>query len=505
MTEPSAADRLRWACAEATDRLVDRLALSGFREEPGQTHQWKGLVPLGPDEDPQLTLVELTIPIEYPYQRPRVTPLPREAAEAWAGRDLPDYYEVSASWHLEPSGQMCLFEEADYTELPWADPGSFLDHLRAWLAADRSSWPDDPPALDLDRYFDRSSHVLVYDLASLRAATAQVVELTRRGDAIRVGPVAHRPTGRKAASTKWGKNRALILNLGPVDHPLRSIEQILEVAGGDAALIAQEIRRGVPELIFIYERASRPGVLAVSLIERPGKLVAHRAAPEDTDAVMLRSHPECHTLAGKVVTVVGVGAIGSTVADLLHRSGVGHLHLVDPDRLLPGNLVRHLCGHSQVGRPKPEAVRDTLLQVRPLNPVQVTTGTDGVGSLADAVTLLESCDILVDATADSTASRLIQAASNAGAGRAISVAVLADGYAIRIDHWPAPPGGGLPMPDLPQVTPGVFEVGCSSPVSTTPPAAVWEAASVAARHTIDALLGAPTPAGEERVLRGEDG
>ena len=474
--------------------------MSGFREAPGQARSWKGLVEFGPDAAPQSTLVELTVPVEYPYQRPRVTPLPREAAEAWAGRELPDYYEVSESWHLEPSGQVCLFEEADYTELPWADPAGLLDHLQAWLAADRSSWPDDPPALDLDRYFERSSRVFVYDLATLRTATAQVVEVTRRDDVLRVGQVARRPTGRKAASTKWGKNRALILDLGPVDHPLRSLEQILEVAGNEAALIDREIRRGIPELVFIYERASRPGVLALSLIERPGELIAHRAAPEDTDAVMLRSHPERHTLASKAVTVVGVGAIGSTVADLLHRSGVGHLHLVDPDRLLPGNLVRHLCGHAQVGRPKPEAVRDTVLQARPSSPVRVTTTTGGVWSLADAVTLLDNCDIVVDATADSTASRLIQAASSAGAGRAVSVAVLADGYAIRIDHWPTSPGSEVPMPDLPPVTPGVFEVGCSSPVSTTPPAAAWEAASIAARHTIDALLSAPHPAVEERVL-----
>jgi hypothetical protein len=59
----------------------------------------------------------------------------------------------------------------------------------------------------------------------------------------------------------------------------------------------------------------------------------------------------------------------------------------------------------------------------------------------------------------------------------------------------------LPPPQLPPAGPAVYETGCGSPVSTTPPAAAWEAAAIAARNTIQLLLDPGTvPSGEERAL-----
>jgi hypothetical protein len=59
----------------------------------------------------------------------------------------------------------------------------------------------------------------------------------------------------------------------------------------------------------------------------------------------------------------------------------------------------------------------------------------------------------------------------------------------------------LPTPRLPASRPGAYETGCGSPVSTTPPAAVWQAAALAAHHTIGLLLEPDqVPAGETIVL-----
>jgi Prokaryotic E2 family A/ThiF family/Prokaryotic homologs of the JAB domain len=60
------------------------------------------------------------------------------------------------------------------------------------------------------------------------------------------------------------------------------------------------------------------------------------------------------------VLVVGVGAIGSHVANNLARSGFGRLTLVDDDKLLPHNLSRHILGGSSVGLSKARALATEL-------------------------------------------------------------------------------------------------------------------------------------------------
>lgn len=62
------------------------------------------------------------------------------------------------------------------------------------------------------------------------------------------------------------------------------------------------------------------------------------------------------------VSLFGMGAIGSELADCLAKAGVGHLHLVDMDMLKAQNTVRHLCGSQSLYWPKPQAVAFRILQ-----------------------------------------------------------------------------------------------------------------------------------------------
>jgi hypothetical protein len=63
-----------------------------------------------------------------------------------------------------------------------------------------------------------------------------------------------------------------------------------------------------------------------------------------------------------VVTVVGVGAVGSTVAVHLHANGVGTLRLVDHDEVSESNLARQLFFRkADVGRKKVHVLRECLL------------------------------------------------------------------------------------------------------------------------------------------------
>ncbi len=66
------------------------------------------------------------------------------------------------------------------------------------------------------------------------------------------------------------------------------------------------------------------------------------------------------------VLVIGVGGLGSPVAMYLASSGVGELTLVDFDVVELSNLQRQIVhGTADIGRPKVESARETLLRLNP--------------------------------------------------------------------------------------------------------------------------------------------
>ena len=65
------------------------------------------------------------------------------------------------------------------------------------------------------------------------------------------------------------------------------------------------------------------------------------------------------------VAVAGLGGLGSNIAVSLARIGVGHLHLIDFDRVDVTNLNRQQYFADQVGMYKPEALRENLLRINP--------------------------------------------------------------------------------------------------------------------------------------------
>ncbi len=71
-------------------------------------------------------------------------------------------------------------------------------------------------------------------------------------------------------------------------------------------------------------------------------------------------------LAGARVTVLGLGAVGYTVAEGLVRSGLGGLRIMDFDEVHESNLNRQLLAlHSTLGRPKIELAAARLLDINP--------------------------------------------------------------------------------------------------------------------------------------------
>lgn len=66
------------------------------------------------------------------------------------------------------------------------------------------------------------------------------------------------------------------------------------------------------------------------------------------------------------VTVVGLGAVGSYAVEALSRFGIGHLRLIDFDKVEISNLNRQLYAlHSTLGQPKAQVAKQRVLDINP--------------------------------------------------------------------------------------------------------------------------------------------
>lgn len=71
-------------------------------------------------------------------------------------------------------------------------------------------------------------------------------------------------------------------------------------------------------------------------------------------------------LASAKVIIFGVGGVGGYAAEALARAGVGHIELVDSDKVSVSNINRQIIAtHNTVGVYKCDAMRDRILSINP--------------------------------------------------------------------------------------------------------------------------------------------
>ncbi len=135
------------------------------------------------------------------------------------------------------------------------------------------------------------------------------------------------------------------------------------------------------------------------------------------------------------VLVVGAGGLGCPASLALAHAGVGHLTLVDPDRVDVTNLHRQLWHReADVGRPKVESAVAGLRRAFP------ELSTEALGERVDpdnAEGLFRAHDLVIDAT-DGTATKFLlsDAAVLTGVPLVYGGVLRMQGQAMRID-----PGG----------------------------------------------------------------
>jgi sulfur carrier protein ThiS adenylyltransferase len=96
---------------------------------------------------------------------------------------------------------------------------------------------------------------------------------------------------------------------------------------------------------------------------------------EELESMMMARHtPHVHKqLKHGKVAIAGLGGLGSNIAVMLARIGVGQLFLVDFDIVEPSNLNRQSYYISHLGLPKTIALKKQLEQINPFIKIETET------------------------------------------------------------------------------------------------------------------------------------
>lgn len=113
-------------------------------------------------------------------------------------------------------------------------------------------------------------------------------------------------------------------------------------------------------------------------------------------------------LGSKRVGIIGLGGLGSNVAWMLLRAGVGTLVLAEFDRVDQSNLNRQFYFADQVGMLKTDAARENLLRVQPDANLQVHCVRVTEQNLR---TIFAGVDVLVEAVDTADGKAMIMAAA----------------------------------------------------------------------------------------------
>lgn len=134
----------------------------------------------------------------------------------------------------------------------------------------------------------------------------------------------------------------------------------------------------------------------------------------------------------KRITIFGLGAIGSHAALALAREGVGEFRLCDPDRLRPGNVVRHALDLTAVGRHKAEAMAQAIHRTNPFSFADFVT--EGLGDPHNAQAYYKDASLVLAMIGDDAKEEMLTEIAVTGDERppVLIARTLRGGDAIRL-------------------------------------------------------------------------
>lgn len=480
------------------DTTLDPVALQGFVQEMEQrgfrregTHEWTGptLASLRPFSD----AYEMTIIVDegWPYFPPGVR------------------VEGTDSWHANLDS-VCLWQAGDNTR-GWVTLDGIYERIDEWVEDAHADFTRHGYALDPHLYY-RS-----------RSGLSALIDVDQH--------IGAQPSDGQTGNLKWTSLLRGILDIYPgpfraTDDLPHGIQNRNEVIGrwffrdetipppkdidqskqalteNQADRFERDIRRVSTRVGLFILFWTVPGGIAplmLLVVKSDGGLLSESLdpIPKGSEARLMRSGPDAAALRSQTVLIVGAGAIGSHAAQLLARSGVGKLVLVDQDRLWPANIIRHAVhADTEPGIPKVEVM------ARDIGQYGWTTVDTHIATVRNPLRMKElmvNVDLALDATGDGAFAEFMARVAAESDTPFVTVALYRGGALARVRRQAKddrPIGMRLGHAYYPEITPAPdviehlgLETGCAAPVNNSPPIAVVRAAAMASDVCVDQLTG----------------
>ena len=197
-------------------------------------------------------------------------------------------------------------------------------------------------------------------------------------------------------------------------------------------------------------------------------------------------------LLASTVAIVGLGGLGGTVAEVLARTGIGRLILIDGDRFEESNLNRQLnCTLATLATGKAAAAAARIAAV---NPATETTAHPVYMTAANAAELISGANAAADCL-DSLPARFVLEKAAAARGIAMVTAAVAGTTGQLTVIQPGDPGLKAIYGDPADAPEKGVEVATGNL-----PYTVWSVAALEAGEIVNVLLGRSALSGRLLIL-----
>lgn len=340
--------------------------------------------------------LRVVLPQGFPWQRPRVY--------------CPEKFEFGEYPHIEKDGAFCLYPSG--TEHDPKNPrGLVWDAIKEATRLVVASFDDaflDGFTTEFAAYWGRSeggiqlvsllspggrSRAVTLWRSSSRCYLADNERSLKRWlrnrfaddtEDLEFNTATHVVLKRLIRPTEYPKSGAAVLRIvkslapGAVDLLLSAAEQaertfIVSFEGPTddgpvffAVEVKPPTRQGMPieRQPDMLQKGFRPGRVPPHVrLQRQlgGNAVGrHDVLRADASWIHGRDNPKVSPLFAKRVLMIGAGSLGSEVAQLLAKSGIGAISIIDPEILDFANVGRHALGVSEVGSWKAKALAERL-------------------------------------------------------------------------------------------------------------------------------------------------
>ena len=476
---------------ESLEQFTSELASAGFRETTdSDPSRWTGEIHPAFEPLTDAKTMDILIRPGWPFRPP----------------DL--IVQGLNTNHSMRSGLVCMWREGD-PSLEWTTLDGLNARIEKWCENATNRWDDD--LLDQDawlNFWPKDALVATFDPGALAIHERGWGEfhgvLNPDPFRLEIEP-GHPPAGNQLGGL-WFHAGELT---APPPRQLSEVPAHLtrgQRRGLQRALTERRrpdplvVSGGVDLILFCWDRRGRTDLLVMVCkgVEDKVEAIAVQPGPRDDNSLILRAGPDSATLRTRKATLFGAGALGGHTATLLAESGLGSLKLVDPDVLLPGNVVRHVAGHGQVGAAKVKAVQAVIADHAPWT--EVTCFQEGPGTPSAIRERIADTDIIIDATGnEALLSSLALVAAEMGKPL-VSGALYRGGFIGRVQRQVLPADTPIHLRQdshrYPVIHAGTEsedfvspQLGCSAPVNNAPPSAVSACSSLIAQAAIDVLTG----------------